>query len=104
MHRVNDDRQMKMYIFEPSPFEAEIPNANLKTIKSTIFWDVALCSPLKVNQRFGGTYRLHLQNLKSYIEKYKSPGMDQIPAEPIQAVGETLPSEVHNSLILFGIK
>jgi hypothetical protein len=30
-------------------------------VKSTIFWNIALCSPLKGNQRFGGTYRLHLQ-------------------------------------------
>jgi hypothetical protein len=26
-----------------------------------IFWDVTQFSPLKVNRRFGGTYRLHLQ-------------------------------------------
>jgi hypothetical protein len=30
-------------------------------IKSTIFWDRTPCSPLKVNRRFGGTYRLYLQ-------------------------------------------
>jgi hypothetical protein len=30
-------------------------------MKSTIFWDITPCSPLKVNQRFGGTYRLQLQ-------------------------------------------
>jgi hypothetical protein len=30
-------------------------------MKSTIFWDITLCSPLNVNRRFGGTYRLHLQ-------------------------------------------
>jgi hypothetical protein len=30
-------------------------------MKSTVFWDITLCSPLKVNRRFGGTYRLHLQ-------------------------------------------
>jgi hypothetical protein len=29
--------------------------------KSNIFWDITPCSPLKVNQRFGGTYRLYLQ-------------------------------------------
>jgi hypothetical protein len=27
----------------------------------TIFWDIMLCSPLKVNWRLGGTCRLHLQ-------------------------------------------
>jgi hypothetical protein len=30
------------------------------TIKNAIFWDVAPCTSC-VNQRFGGTYRLHLQ-------------------------------------------
>jgi hypothetical protein len=30
-------------------------------MKSTIFWVITPCSPLKVNPRFGGTYRLHLQ-------------------------------------------
>jgi hypothetical protein len=38
---------------------------NMKTElpKSSIFWDVIRCSPSKVNRRFGGTYRLHLQTL-----------------------------------------
>jgi hypothetical protein len=31
-------------------------------IKSTIFWDITPCSPLKVNRCFGGTYRLLLQS------------------------------------------
>jgi hypothetical protein len=29
------------------------------------------------------------------LKKYKLPGSDQIPAEPIQTEGETLQSEVH---------
>jgi hypothetical protein len=33
-------------------------------MKCTIFWDIMPCSPLKVNRRFGGTYRLHLQGRK----------------------------------------
>jgi hypothetical protein len=28
------------------------------TLKGTIFWNITLCSPLKVYPRFGGTYRL----------------------------------------------
>jgi hypothetical protein len=31
---------------------------------SFVFWDVAPCTPLEVNQRFGGTYRLHIQGRK----------------------------------------
>jgi hypothetical protein len=30
-------------------------------MKSIIFWDMTPCSPLSVNRRFGGTYRLFLQ-------------------------------------------
>jgi hypothetical protein len=30
-------------------------------MNNTVFWDVTPCSPLKVNRRFGGTYRLLLQ-------------------------------------------
>jgi hypothetical protein len=30
-------------------------------IKSSIVWDITLCSPLKVNWCFGGTCRFHLQ-------------------------------------------
>jgi hypothetical protein len=29
--------------------------------KSTVFWHITPCSPLKVNRRLGGIYRLHLQ-------------------------------------------
>jgi hypothetical protein len=30
-------------------------------MKNTIFWDITSSRPLKVNRRFGGTCRLHLQ-------------------------------------------
>jgi hypothetical protein len=33
-------------------------------MKSTIFWNIRECSPLKFDPRFGGTYRLHLQGKK----------------------------------------
>jgi hypothetical protein len=32
-------------------------------LKTAILWDITPCSPLSVNRRFGGTYRLHLQGL-----------------------------------------
>jgi hypothetical protein len=38
-------------------------------VKSTIFWDITPCSPLSVNRRFGGTYRLHLQVRKNKFNK-----------------------------------
>jgi hypothetical protein len=36
-------------------------------MNSTIFWDIMPRSPLKVNRRFGGTYRLHLQRRISRV-------------------------------------
>jgi hypothetical protein len=33
-------------------------------MKSYIFWDIKTCSPLKINRRFEGTCRLHLQGRK----------------------------------------
>jgi hypothetical protein len=38
-------------------------------MKSTIFWDITPFSPLSVNRRFGGTYRLHLQDRKNKFTK-----------------------------------
>jgi hypothetical protein len=35
------------------------------------------------------------------LKKYKLPGSDQISAELIQSGGDTLCSEIHNSLNLF---
>jgi hypothetical protein len=40
-------------------------------IKSTIFRDITPCSPLRVNQRFAGTYRLHLQGRKRGRARYQ---------------------------------
>jgi hypothetical protein len=35
-----------------------------ESVKSTISWDITPCSPLKVNRRFGWTYRLNFQGRK----------------------------------------
>jgi hypothetical protein len=32
-----------------------------RILKSTVFWDITACSPLRVNRRFGGTFSLHFQ-------------------------------------------
>jgi hypothetical protein len=42
-------------------FEYVLENLRRLSLKSDIFWDITPCSPLKVNRRFWGTYRLHLQ-------------------------------------------
>jgi hypothetical protein len=33
-------------------------------MKFSVFWNITLCSPLKVNRRFGGACRLHIQGRK----------------------------------------
>jgi hypothetical protein len=38
-------------------------------LNSTIFWDITPCSPLSVNRRFRGTYRLYLQGRKNKLSK-----------------------------------
>jgi hypothetical protein len=51
-------------------------------MKSTNFWDITPCSPLSVNRRFGGTYRLHLQARKNKLSK--KPSGNRTPAiQPI---------------------
>jgi hypothetical protein len=43
------------------PFLVGFEVLTVVVMKSTIFWDTMPCSALKINGRFGGTYRLHLQ-------------------------------------------
>jgi hypothetical protein len=38
-------------------------------MKGTIFRDITPCSPLKVNPRFEGTYRLHLQGRRTCLAR-----------------------------------
>jgi hypothetical protein len=38
-------------------------------MKSIIFWDMMPCSPLSCARRFGGTYRLHLQDRRNRFSK-----------------------------------
>jgi hypothetical protein len=41
----------------------------VRVTKSITFWDMMPCSPLSVNRRFGGTYRLHLQGRRNKFSK-----------------------------------
>jgi hypothetical protein len=40
------------------------PNTGYPKVSRNFFWNIMRCSLLKVNRRFGGTYRLHLQGRK----------------------------------------
>jgi hypothetical protein len=42
-------------------------------MKSTTFWDIRPWSPLSVNRRFGGTYRLHHHGRKNKLSKLCLP-------------------------------
>jgi hypothetical protein len=42
-------------------------------MKSSIFWDITPCSPLKINRLFEGTHRLHLQGRISWV-RYQREG------------------------------
>jgi hypothetical protein len=58
---------------------SEVPTS--VAMKSTIFWDITPCSPLKVNRCFGGTYRPRLhgrrisraRNQQKQTEAWQSP-------------------------------
>jgi hypothetical protein len=49
------------------PFSADFRKKNLYIgaeviTKTSVYWDITPCCPLKVNGRFGGTYRPYLQD------------------------------------------
>jgi hypothetical protein len=48
-------------------------------MKSTLFCDIMPCSPLSVNRRIGGTYRLHLQGRKNKFSK--KPAWKQVDTQ-----------------------
>jgi hypothetical protein len=43
-------------------FEFQVPTKVV--MKSSVFWDIAPCSPVKIKWRFGVIYRLHLHDRK----------------------------------------
>jgi hypothetical protein len=48
-------------LLSPNAFLSTLFSKHLQCVKSCIFWDRKLCTQLKFNRRFEGTYRLHLQ-------------------------------------------
>jgi hypothetical protein len=47
-------------------------------MKSSIFWDIMPCSPLKVNRRFGGNCRLHLECRRISQGRKQRSAYDQV--------------------------
>jgi hypothetical protein len=56
-------------------------------IRNTVPWNITPCSPVKVNRRFGGTYRVHLQGWISRARYYLLSGW--YLARPIRYSSET---------------
>jgi hypothetical protein len=48
-------------LWNRASFNADIRPVH-KKVNNVVFWDIMPCSPLTVNRRFGGIYRLHLQS------------------------------------------
>jgi hypothetical protein len=60
--------------------------------KSTSFWDITLCSQLKVNGRFGGIYHLHLQGRKiSRTTNHRDAGNNALFSSKISVAFERSP-------------
>jgi hypothetical protein len=60
----NMDNPLKVYLCASTVIQITLTYKVPRTfteVKSTIFWDIAPCTPLKVNRCFGVTYRIHLQ-------------------------------------------
>jgi hypothetical protein len=43
---------------------------------TTIFWDITSWSPLKVNRSFGGTRRLYLQKMETFLRNLRRLSVD----------------------------
>jgi hypothetical protein len=56
-----------------------------KTFKSSIFWDITPCIPLKVDWRFGGKCRLHLQS-RSINKPKKKPAWKQVASRHLSQI------------------
>jgi hypothetical protein len=52
---------------------------HLGSMKSSIFWDITTCNPLKVDGRFGGIFRHHLQGRR--ISQIKNQRVSSWQAE-----------------------
>jgi hypothetical protein len=59
-HIPEDSASCPSVFREPRTADVGSEDLTAVVVKSTIFWDITQCGPLKVYRRFGGTCRLHL--------------------------------------------
>jgi hypothetical protein len=64
-------------------------------MKSPIFWDITPCSPLKVNRRFGGIYRLNFHDRN--ISQARNQGESNWQAKPPYFIQDRLWCHKHKS-------
>jgi hypothetical protein len=69
-------RNIQCYIPEDRTLHVGLEVPTAVVLKSTIVWDITPWSPLRVNRRFRGTYRLHLQSRKNKLSK--KPAWEQV--------------------------
>jgi hypothetical protein len=69
--------------------------------KSTIFWDITLCSFLKVNQCFGGIYRLHLHGQIISRARYQHENRWQAASLKITSTMKKMPYEIVVCMLMF---
>jgi hypothetical protein len=55
-------------------------------MKSSVFWDITSCSPLKMNRRFGGAFHLHLQGQISLARNQHEVGSNGSVSNWIRSV------------------
>jgi hypothetical protein len=69
-------------------------------MKSTIFWYIKPCNPLKVNSRFRGTYHLHIQGQRISQARYQCESRRYIPPKH-QLTFNGLHGVISQKLVLF---
>jgi hypothetical protein len=60
--------------FVKKKFSVGFESLTAVVMKSTIFWDITPCSPLKINRRFGGIYCLHFHGRISRERYHREAG------------------------------
>jgi hypothetical protein len=72
-HLVEENSHCKVCKLECAGYRTT--DCKLETRSSSIFWDLTPCSPLKVNRRFGGTFRFHVQGRRiSQVRNQREAG------------------------------
>jgi hypothetical protein len=71
------------------------------TMKNAVFWDVAPCRSCEMNQRFGVTYCLHLQDKNQWARNRREQvDSDYIPEKKLFIVAAVITSNTTKSLFI----